>query len=159
MNSSVGMSQKKPAFKRELVFALDLKQAHLCSVKALETTVFSGKTYVQILFLCFISCFIFWFSSFCWRNIFCFKKDIFEPPGSAAGPKHVGSVQCRAGAAGFSIHMLSAGLNYPEEGYVEGKNHPWLAVTWDDLVCWLPHKPVLSSPGSSTQMWELIIPR
>lgn len=37
-------SEKKPAFKRELVLALDLKQVGLCSVEALETTVFSGKT-------------------------------------------------------------------------------------------------------------------
>lgn len=58
MNSSVEMSQKMPVFKRELGLALDLKQVCLCSVETVETNVFSGKTYVQMLSLCFISCFI-----------------------------------------------------------------------------------------------------
>lgn len=159
MNSSVGMSQKKPAFKRELVLALDLKQVCLCSVEAVETTVFSGKTHVQMLYLCFISCFIFWFSSFGWRNICCFKKDILEPPGSAAGPKRVGSVWWRAGAAGFSIDMSSAGLSCTGEDYVEGKHQSWLEVGWDDLVYRLPQKPVPPALSSSTPVWELIIPR
>lgn len=61
MNSSVEMSQKMPVFKRELCLALDLEQVCLCSVETVETKVFSGKSYVQMLFLCFISCFIFWF--------------------------------------------------------------------------------------------------
>lgn len=34
------MSQKKAAFKRELVLALDLKQVCLCSVETVETTCF-----------------------------------------------------------------------------------------------------------------------
>lgn len=59
MNSSVEMSQKMPVFKRELCLALDLEQVCLCSVETVETKVFSGKSYVQMLSLCFISCFIF----------------------------------------------------------------------------------------------------
>lgn len=61
MNSSVEMSQKMPVFKRELGLALDLEQVCLCSVETVETNVFSGKSYVQMLSLCFISCFISWF--------------------------------------------------------------------------------------------------
>lgn len=95
--------------------------------------------------------------SFGWINIFCVKRRYSWDPGSAAGPKCVGSVQCKAGTAGFSVHMLSAVFNYPGGDYVEGKNHPWLAVTWRALACQLPHKPVLPPLGSSTQVWELII--
>lgn len=73
MNSSVGMSKKKQAFKRELVLALDLEQVCLCSVEALETAVFSGKTYIQMLFVSsHVSSSEFFPLSE--KNIFCFKK-------------------------------------------------------------------------------------
>ena len=149
MNSSVGMSQKKPAFKRELVLALDLEQVCLCSLETVQTTVFSGKTCVQMLFLCFISRFIFWFSSFGWRNIFSFKKDILEPPGSAAGPKCVESVWCRAVAAAFSIHLLIAGFNYPGEDYVEGKK---TSLVGSDMR-WLSVPAASQACASSPRQW------
>lgn len=73
MNSSVRMSKKKQAFKRELVLALDLEQVCLCSVEALETAVFSGKTYIQMLFVSsHISSSEFFPLSE--KIIFCFKK-------------------------------------------------------------------------------------
>lgn len=46
-----GMSQKKPAFKRELFLALDLKQVCLCSVETVETTLFSDNTCTNALSL------------------------------------------------------------------------------------------------------------
>lgn len=33
------------------------------------------------------------------------------------------------------------------------------SLTWDDLVCQLPHEPVRPPLGSGTQVWELIIAR
>lgn len=103
--------------------------------------------------------------SFGWTNIFSVgKKKIFLSPVDQLlgqwvlwAPKCVGSVQCKAGTAGFSIHVVSAVFNKPGGDCVEGKNHPWLAGTWHDLACQLPHKPVLPPLGSSTQVGELII--
>lgn len=89
-------------------------------------------------------------SGFLWLNKHLLKKDILETPGSAAGPKCVGSVQCKAGPAGFSIHMLSAVFSYPGGDYVEGKKPSLAGMTRHDLACQLPHKPVLPPLGSST---------
>lgn len=105
-------------------------------------------------------------SDFLWLNkhLFCTKKLIFLSPldqllGWCCEPPTVlGQCSaCKAGTAGFSIHMLSAVFNHPGGDCVEGKNHLWLAVAWHDLACQLPHKPVVPPLGSSTQVWELII--